>query len=929
MTFPRLGSSLALKLLMKIAALAATFWFINEGLADLYIYHESRTIVTAEITRATQLRVKLENYRGLSAEQNARKLLERWEQYHNAKNLSLAVSNKPAPHFFTFHTARFLGNDDSVEAKSPEVRVTVAILQEFGISGFTDYLDSFVVLPEEGLVMFPPLESDANYLGRRKQELQQLRKAPIRDGFQWSDPYFDPAYGWRVSVAAIDPQSGAMAGFGLRIIDLPTANKFNESIGTLLVRDRHSGRLLPVPENPLPIAEVEEVFRQTPPCKELTSQTAADYLVICKPLLGAPWEALVLYPERQIRAAVFEPMLAWLPMTLCLGIFLLTAMFYIFRHDLARPLQDFTAIIDLTGPRSLQLRLPQRRRDELGRIAKAYNGLLDTISAHYETLERKVAERTRELDEAKHIAELANQRKSEHITSISHDIRTPLNGIVGALGLLQHSVWQTSQHDLIDTALKSSGYLLGIINNLLDFSRIEAGQMELSVEPTKLLPLLDEAMLTVHLRAAEKGLTLKTLVEKDVPLSVPLDALRVRQILINLLGNSVKFTERGFVQLHVSVQGDTLCIAVDDSGPGIPMEERARIFKPFEQVRPHTNGSGLGLAISTRLAGLMGGSVELETGAKGGARFVLKLQLSGSSAEPLPFSGPLAAPIGLHEQLAEWGFEPVVGNDGPLAAMELIFLPGRLWQRLQNPSGEGSDSARIQQSPWLLKVLLVDDVPTNRDIVGKMIRHLGHDVITAESGEAALAQGRKHVFDLVLMDVRMADMDGLEATRRWRDERYEVLDNLCPIIALTANALPAERERVRSAGMDEYLAKPVSINHIAWAVDFAVSAQLSRGIELTPNAHLQKSMLDSDDDSMRMRLKDELYRLLERVAGALAVLDENQLKDALHALKGSAGQGGAELVWDAVEELEARLQTGVWPAELDVRDIAILIENAF
>lgn len=302
----------------------------------------------------------------------------------------------------------------------------------------------------------------------------------------------------------------------------------------------------------------------------------------------------------------------------------------------------------------MEPRLPVKRMDELGQIARAYNSLLDTLNEQYDTLEMKVKKRTLALAKSKQAAEQANRRKRVHLTTISHEIRTPLNGALGAVELLQNTELTAEQYRLTETARQCSHSLLAIINNLLDFSRIESGQMTLSQEKTALLPLLDQAMLTIHSQASSKSLLLSTNVSSDVPLSLELDSQRLKQILINLLGNAVKFTQQGHISLNVERLDKQLCFTVEDSGCGIDTQHQQAIFNPFVQTCDHRHGTGLGLTIADNLARMMGGQITLFSQFGLGSRFSLSLPYHGITPVK-PFKGELCAPLSLHTQLSAWG----------------------------------------------------------------------------------------------------------------------------------------------------------------------------------------------------------------------------------------------------------------------------------
>ncbi|MGF6401573.1 CheY-like chemotaxis protein [Pseudomonas frederiksbergensis] len=362
---------------------------------------------------------------------------------------------------------------------------------------------------------------------------------------------------------------------------------------------------------------------------------------------------------------------------------------------------------------------------------------------------------------------------------------------------------------------------MSIINNLLDFSRIEAGQLELSYEQTAIFSMLDRALLTINLGGQEKGLELRTQVAANVPRSMSVDGVRVQQILINLLANAVKFTAQGGVYVWVERRAEMMAIAVQDTGNGIPEDNQLDIFMPFIQVRAHDNGSGMGLAIASRLASLMGAEILLSSQVGVGSTFTMLLPIRDPDGPSLVFSArlPVPVPVALQPQLSIWGIETQPGDSPLLDMPELVYLPGRLWQKISAILFEekfvGEKLISIARCPWILKVLIVDDLQINRDIVRKMLHALGHHSYSASSGEEALSLGRAHVFDWVLVDIRMPDMEGLQVTRLWRDMSKGILDPDTPIMALTASTLPVDRHKARAVGMNGYLVKPLSLEQLA------------------------------------------------------------------------------------------------------------------
>jgi two-component system, sensor histidine kinase len=375
------------------------------------------------------------------------------------------------------------------------------------------------------------------------------------------------------------------------------------------------------------------------------------------------------------------------------------------------------------------------------------------------------------LIQAKEQAEAGNLAKAQFLANMSHEIRTPLNGVVGALDLLTRQDLRPEQLKLLSTAISSSEALLTLLNEVLDYSKIEAGSLELRSEPLRLQPVLGSILDLLSPLADYKGIRLSLDFDAALPAWVKGDAGRIRQVLLNLIGNAVKFTDHGQVNVRAKrgpVLDDArvvLLLEVEDTGIGIPPEALSRLFTPFFQAdqsdRRRFGGTGLGLVISKRLAEAMGAELTVESELGRGSSFLFRLPLETLSSTP--------------DVLPE---EPAA--DDPPAS-----LAGR--------------------------VLLVEDNPVNRMLAVAMLHRLGLRPAEAENGLAALQAMDGTRFDLVLMDCQMPVMDGFQATRAIRAREHGLLAPHTPIIAITANALSGDAERCLEAGMDGYLAKPYTL----------------------------------------------------------------------------------------------------------------------
>ncbi|MEQ9723101.1 two component system sensor kinase [Yersinia alsatica] len=924
------SSSLVTRLTLLLGIALMAIWLISTATTAFFSYENTRQRLVNELTQMASLRADLSNYQFEGAERDATSLINNQASYQVGWRL---------PILFQHNDANNNTLINSITCNTPQSKHDLPITQAYGTVGQTYYLDSFTINREEGITIFKPREVSYDYLQQRRKELLLLPIFPTHNNIFWGMPTYTSQNGWHVSVATCN-KAGALAGFSLKLNELVSDNQPIGRRDINLWLDQY-GELLPISKKNIPSNQLYEILEQLKNSKLHDGwQQTPDYLVLRTQLKGPGWQQLVIYPRVGFAWEAAKPALHQLPFALAILLLLTLILFLLLRYYLAIPLRNFVNIIGATGPQAMEPRLPIKRMDELGHIACAYNKLLDKLNEQYDTLEMKVKERTLALAKSKQAAEQANHRKSEHLTTISHEIRTPLNGALGAIELLQNTPLTSAQNRLAETARQCSHSLLAIINNLLDFSRIESGQLELAQEKAALLPLLDQAMLAIHSQVLSKPITLTTYVSPDVPLKLILDGQRLKQILINLLGNAVKFTQQGHIRLNVEREDSQLCFTVEDTGCGIDLEYQRKIFRPFVQTCDHGQGTGLGLTIADNLARMMGGHITLHSQPNCGSRFVLILPFSGIEAA-VPFQGECYAPLPLHLQLSAWGItclpesdQPLGMQQGLLADNELSYLPGRLYTKVKKYLDLKNQPVPHQQEiknclplqPWQMTILLVDDAETNRDIVGMMLKELGHQVTLAESGEVALSIGQTQHFDLVLMDIRMPGMDGLTTTRYWRDDVANS-DNCCMITALSANANPDEKIKAYQAGMNHYLSKPVTFCQLAEILDLAAQFQLERGINLTPQISMPKPLLDMADTSLRLKLLQSLHLLLQQARDSLESIPT--LLDHLHTLKGCAGQAGLIELQDATIQLEIAIEAQETITQQDITRLDEIIHGLF
>ena len=622
------------------------------------------------------------------------------------------------------------------------------------------------------------------------------------------------------------------------------------------------------------------------------------------------------------------------------------------------------------------------------------------------TDQKEVAE---ELREARESALAASRAKGDFLANMSHEIRTPMNAVIGMAELLLDTPLGPEQQEYLLTLKSAAESLLGLINDVLDFSKIEAGRLDLHPAEFDLRETLGDTLRTLGLRAHQKGLELAGRIAPEVPARLVGDAARLRQVLVNLVGNAIKFTERGEVVVHVEkeredAEGVVVGFLVADTGIGIPADKQELIFEAFAQADGSTTreygGTGLGLSISAQLVGLMGGRITVESEPGRGSRFRFSARFGAAHARPRA-ADRLPAPLRglrvlvvddnatnrriLEEVLLQWRMRPtaVASAGAALEAMEAAQRAGRPYPLVlldaSMPLTDGFGlAAKIQQSPRLagaaimmlssgarpgdrarcfelgisayltkpvkqsdlmdtiagvlvprprrgrerrheaapppppsggrpLRVLVAEDNAVNQEVARRLLERAGHRAEIAANGREVLALLERERFDLVLMDVQMPELDGLETTAAIREKERRSGGHL-PIVAVTAHAMRGDAERCREAGMDAYLAKPLQPRALADAIAGVLGSALGSGRHagvLDLSRLLERVGGDRKALAELVRIfRDDSAKQIERIRRACREGDAAALRTAAHALKGAVANFAAPAATGTADRLQ-------------------------